>query len=525
MGSIIQDKTKSNLSGNGNSQESMESIGRKTTLIFIIKMSLTLSSFVGFFFVARLMGPEVIGIIGFALGFVGIFLQSDYGFGMAHNKRISEGRDLSECLGAYTLIKSTITSIMVALLLLSLFFWESILGHGFEDPIQRDVILVILVYYVLFSMSDISTQTFGGLRQSAKQQTPEFIGTFARMPFMIFVALAALGVVVLALSYILTGIIMLLVGFYMLRKFEIKRPSKSLLKSYVRFAGPIAAMSVITTISLNIDKVFIQFFWDSAEVGYFYGVQRLTLIMLVISTSLTPIFFPSISYYHAKNAKRMIKRLVAMAERYLSMVVTPMVVFFIVLATPIIFILLSNEFLPGTQVLIWLSFYCLIITLLQPYAYFLAGCDKPALVAKIGIFMSASNIALLLIFVPNSLFGIALFGYGAIGAAMATTISTFMGWVMLKFYSKKIAGIISSKRIVKHWVAGAMMGAILYFLTENFWTITRIYDLFFASILGLACYLGLLALMKEFRKKELLYFMNILNLKKMAKYIGWELRE
>jgi O-antigen/teichoic acid export membrane protein len=525
MGSIIKDKTNNNQPGNGNSQDSMVSIGRKTTFTFIIKMSLTISSFVGFFFVARLMGPEVVGIIGFALGFVGIFMASDYGFGMAHNKRISEGRNLSECLGAYVIIKSTLTSIMVALLLLSLFVWESVLGHGFENHIQKDVILVILVYYVLFSMSDISTQTFGGLRQSAKQQTPEFIGTFARMPFMIFVAMTALGVVVLASSYILTGIIMLLVGFYMLRKFEIKRPSKSLLKSYVHFAGPIAAMSIITTISLNIDKVFIQFFWNSAEVGYFYGVQRLTLIMLVISTSLTPIFFSSISYYHAKKFKRTIKRLVTMAERYLSMVVTPMVVFFIVLATPIIFILLSSSFLPGTQILIWLSFYCLIITLLQPYSYFLAGCDKPALVAKIGIFMSSSNLALLLIFVPNSLFGIKLFGYGALGAAMATTISTFMGWITLKFYSRKVAGIRSSKRIVKHWVAGALMGAVLYFLTENFWTISRFYDLIIASIFALVCYLGFLALMKEFRKKELLYFIDILNLRKMAKYIGLELRE
>ena len=181
MESTTKYKTNNNQPGNGDPQESIESIGRKTTFTFIIKMSLTISSFVGFFFVARFMGPEVVGIIGFALGFVGIFMASDYGFGMAHNKRISEGRNLSECLGAYAIIKSTIISIMVALLLLSLFLWESVLGHGFEDPVQKDVILVILVYYVLFSMSDISTQTFGGLRQSAKQQTPEFIGTFARI--------------------------------------------------------------------------------------------------------------------------------------------------------------------------------------------------------------------------------------------------------------------------------------------------------------------------------------------------------
>jgi O-antigen/teichoic acid export membrane protein len=525
MGTILNDKVKTDQSNIGDINESMESIGRKTTLIFIIKMTLTIASFVGFFFVARFMGPEVVGMIGFALGFVGIFMASDYGFGMAHNKRISEGLSLSECLGAYTLIKSIITSIGVALLLLCLFFWEDVLGHGYEDPVQRQIILIILVYYVLFSISDISTQTFGGLRQSAKQQTPELIGTFARMPVMIFVAMATLGVVVLALSYVLTGAIMLAASLFLLRKYEIKRPSKAILKSFALFAAPIAIMSLVQSVSVNVDKVIIQYFWNSTEVGYFFGVQRLTLLMLVISGSLAPIFFSSISYYHAKKAKRTIKRLVAMAERYLSMVVTPMVVFFIVLATPIIFILLSSSFLPGAQILIWLSVYGLLVALLQPYSYFLAGCNRPALLAKIGIFMSSLNLALLLIFVPKSLFGIKLFGYGALGAAMATTISTFMGWITLKFYSRKVAGIRSSKRIVKHWVAGALMGVVLYFLTENFWTISRFYDLIIASIFALVCYLGFLALMKEFRKKELLYFIDILNLRKMAKYIGLELRE
>ncbi len=525
MENMVKAKTQDDQSARLKSPDSIESIGRKTTLIFIIKMSLTVASFVGFFFVARFMGPEPVGIIGFALGFVGIFMASDYGFGMAHNKRISEGLDLKECLGAYTLIKCTITSIGVALLLLCLFFWEDMLGHGYQDPIQKQVILVILAYYVLFSISDISTQTFGGLRQSAKQQAPEFIGTIARMPMMIFVAVAALGVVVLAMSYVLTGAIMFVASLFLLRKYRFKRPSKKILKSFTLFAAPIATMSIVQTVSVNLDKVIIQYFWDSTEVGYFFGIQRLTLLMLVISGSLVPIFFSSISYYHTKKAKRTIKRLVAMAERYLSMIVTPIVVIFIVLAAPIIFILLSSSFLPGVRIMIWLSFYCLLVSLTQPQAYFLAGCDKPTLVAKIAFILSSLNIVFLLIFVPKSLFGVPLFGYGALGAAMATTISTFVGLVVLKYYSKKVAGIRSSGRIIKHWIAGALMGITLYLITENFWTISRFYDLMFATIFALACYLGFLALMKEFRKKELLYFIDILNLRKMAKYIGLELRE
>ena len=525
MGCTSKDETASNRPGNGSPPDSMSTIGRKTTLIFIIKMLVTISSFVGFFYVARFMGPEVVGIIGFALGFVGIFMQSDYGFGMAHNKRISEGRNIDECLGAYALIRTIITSAGLVLLLLCLFFWEGILGHGYEDPVQKDVVLVILVYYVLFTMSDISTQTFGGLRQSAKQQAPELIGTLARIPVMIIVAMAALGVVVLAMSYILTGILMLATGLFMLRKFRITRPSKPILRSYARFAGPIALMSIVSTVSVNVDKVIIQFFWNSTEVGYFFGVQRLTTIMLAISGSIAPIFFASISYFHARKSKKTIRHLVLLAERYLSMIITPMVVAFIVLAAPIIVILLSSGFLPGVQIMVWLSIYCLIITLIQPYSYFLMGCNEPGLAAKAGIIMAALNIILLMVFVPRSLFGISLFGYGATGAAMAITISTFIGGILIKTYSHRVGGLRSSGRIFKHWAAGALMGAIVYLIINHLWPVSRFYDL--AMMLGicLALYLGFLALMKEFGKKELMYFLDILNMRKMAKYIGLEMRE
>lgn len=503
----------------------IETIGRKTTLIFLVKMTLTISSFIGLFFVARFMGPEVIGIIGFALGFVGLFLQSDFGFGMAHNKRVSEGKDIGECLGTYVAIKAIMISMAVAILLLSIFFWERVLGHGYEDPIQRNVILVILAYYILYTLSKISTETFGGLRQSAKQQTPEFIGTFVRVPIMIIVAMTALGVVVLALSYVVTGAIMVFSGFYLLRKYEIRRPSRALMRSYAKFAAPVMIVSIFMVISLNIDKIAIQYFWNSTEVGYFYGMQRLTFAMIMISSALGPIFFPSISYYNKRKAKKTIKYLVQRAEKLLSMLITPMAVFFIVLASPIIHILLSDEFLPGEETLIWLSVYCLMMALMQPHSYLLLGCGRPDLAARVGITIAITNIILLFTLVPSNFLGIELYGLGSTGAALATMSSAFLGCLVAKHYSRKLFGVKSSRRIYRHWAAGAIMGLALYWLHNHVWEIARWYDLLLVSGVALGIYLALLSLMNEFRKKEFDYFLDLLNLKKMTSYVGGELKK
>ena len=52
------------------------------------------------------MGPEALGIIGFAGGFIGAFsLLTDPGLNVTHIKRIGEGKDLAKCNGAYFMMK------------------------------------------------------------------------------------------------------------------------------------------------------------------------------------------------------------------------------------------------------------------------------------------------------------------------------------------------------------------------------------------------------------------------------------
>ena len=96
-------------------------IGRKSVFIFMIKLIITIVSWVGVFFVARLMGSETWGMIGFAVGLGGMFFQSDFGFGLAHNKKISEGKDVGQCLGAYIKIKLILTAVLILTLVIGIY--------------------------------------------------------------------------------------------------------------------------------------------------------------------------------------------------------------------------------------------------------------------------------------------------------------------------------------------------------------------------------------------------------------------
>ncbi len=131
----------------------------------------------GVFFVARLMGAEVWGMVGFAVGIGALLFHTDLGFGVAHQKRISEGKDIGECLGAYARFKFVLTSILVAALLLGYYIWDSVLGYGYDNPMIIPVVFIILGYYIMFAVSQLAGHTFGGLRQSVKQHIPEMTGT------------------------------------------------------------------------------------------------------------------------------------------------------------------------------------------------------------------------------------------------------------------------------------------------------------------------------------------------------------
>lgn len=500
-------------------------IARKSTLILAVKLAVTVASSVAIFLVARYMGDDVLGMIGFATGLAGMFLLTDFGFGFAHNKRISEGQDVGECIGAYLRIKIIITICAVTALLAGLFIWEQVLGHGYENQNIKPVIYIIILYFVLFAFAQIPIQTFGGLRQTAKQQLPELLGTFARVPIMIAAALMGLGVIVLALSYVVTGVVMVIVSLFFFRKFRSKRPSRELTGSYVAFAMPMAVYVLSTTIILDVDKVVLGIFWNYAEVGNFFIMQKIILIIITIASSMGPIMYPSISYHHSKKNFKLVRHIIRRAERYLSMIITPIITMIIALSIPMINIFLTEGYIPGRMTLVWLSIYALILSLNAPYIHLLVGCGKTIHMAKIGLTVLLSNTIILFILVPDNLMGVKMAGLGSAGAAMSSVLALLLGTVMARRISWRIARVGTIRKIYRHWIAGLVSGAFVYYISLDYWKINQFPEFITISAFGLALYLGVMALLKEFGKRELFFFLDLLNARKMFSYVRGELRE
>lgn len=526
---------------------------------FLIVLSNFLSHFIGWIglvFLIRTWGyfaPDALGIIGYTLSFLAMFnIIADLGFTQAHIKRISEGKDLGTCIGTFILIKLILLSIMLIVIFAYLFIWLNVLRQDLSNSTSLSIILVFTLYYVFLNLTKIATVTFEGRQEIAKRQTVHLFEV-VKTPLMILVAIAGIGIAgkassivlpdflkpleafitknalsSLAMTYTFSAIATFIVGFWFLRKYPIKKPSKDYLRSYFVFAMPMMLFSVISIVAVNIDKLMIGFFWSETEVGYYFSIQQILLMVTVLYVAVGTILFPTISAYYSKKDIGNINKTILLAERYLSMIMIPPIVVIIVLVNPVISIILSTAFLPAASVLIILSIYTFFFSLNRPYFNLLIGMNKPGLSMRISLVISFINIFLNFLFIPKN--GIlAPIGINGInGAALAAVLSNATGFFGFRYYAKKLSGInFLQTHTFKHIFAGFVMGLVLYFIAirSNLFPNVYWYFLLMFAVIGLAVYIGVLFLLKEFDKNDFYFFLDIIHPNKMLKYVTVELKD
>ena len=501
-------------------------LARKSLLIVLNNL---LGGVLGFFtlsLIAHYLGADGLGILGFGLSFLGMFtFISNLGFDSAHNKRMSEGRDPAKCLGTYIYIKVLLTALMAAVAVGAIFIYSQFFG-GFSSPTEERVVFAFLAYYVVWSLSLIPITTFNSERKQAKAQIPGIAEVAVRAPLIIVLVLAGAGIFYVALSY-LTGILVLFsLALYFMKGYPVKRPDREMIRSYTAFALPMSLISVIAVLYLYLDKVMIGVFWNNTEVGYYYGAQRIIMFIITSSSAVAILLFPTISSMHSKGKIREINTLVRGAERYLSMLIFPVVTLTIALNGPIIRLILGEKFGDSSMILSFLALYALITILNSPYFQVLTGTGRTGIAVRITTATFLTNFFLNLVLIPENIAGVPLAGLGGAGAAAATFLSDTGRFFLLRKEAKRIVGRTFQPVIVgKHIAASAFSAAAVYALfifavPEDL----RFLLLIPALIVGVGLYLLLLVLLREFDRTDLDFFSEMLHPGKLGIYIHSELK-
>ncbi|UCF13554.1 MAG: flippase [Thermoplasmatales archaeon] len=505
-------------------------IARKSALIVATNIINGALAYVALFFITRYMEPDDYGIVAFAMGFVALFtIFGRMGFDQAHIKKMSEGKDPGICIGTFFASKIGLIGLMTLITLVVIFFWKAIMGRGFETSTHELAIYIMMGYWAIKLITESFITTFRAKKEIAKANVPIFLGTLIRVAVTIYVAVGGFGAIALAFTYISGEIAYLLSALYLFRIYPIKRPTHTYFKDYSKFAFPLVIVVSCSIIMTNIDKVLIQLFWDAADVGFYFAAFRLTVFINMFTLAIGTLLFPTFSMLHADNNIEGIRRLTFQSERYLSMIIFPIVLGMVVLAEPAVFILLSG-WMPVVPILQILPFFVLLAALGRPHDVQIVGMGYPKLSRNRVLIMVCFNVVLNIILIPKDiqmLGGIQLAGMGAKGAAIATVISYGIGLVYNRIIAWKLTKVKVNPRILLHGLAAGVMATILYNILYTFNMIeflTRWYHLLAISLLGLGIYLVILFLFKEFTKIDFHFFIDTLNIKKMIQYIRKELK-
>ncbi len=505
-------------------------IARKSVLIMTTRILDGGLGYLGLFFIARFMSPADYGIVSFAIGFVTLFtVFCNLGFLSAHIKRVSEGKHLGRCIGTFLSIKAVLLLAAIGILFGSLYFWTNIMGRGFESPDHLAAIYIITGFWIAQQLVATFSGTFRAQKEMAKNQIPFLINGIVRTAAIVYVAISGLGALALAWTYVAGELAHLAIVLLFFRHYPIEKPSKDLIKSYSVFALPLMLVTTSNVIMHNIDKVMIQLFWTSADVGYYFSAYRLSNFIILFTSAIGMLIFPTYSALHKAGKINQIKKLTVDSERHLSMIVFPMVFGLMILAEPTAFILLSG-WMPAVPMLQILPLAVLFKSLSTSYEAQFNGMNKPGINKNRILIMLVFNLSLNILLIPRDiqlLGGVKLFGLGATGAAIATAVSFAVSLAYTRIMSYKLTGSKGNKRILIHALAAIIMAAILYVLLYQydfiFW-ITRWYHLLAFGALGLAIYLIILTLFKEFTKEDFWFYMDTLNIRKMGQYIKEEFK-
>jgi len=339
----------------------------------------------------------------------------------------------------------------------------------------------------------------------------------------VLVSVTGMGVIWLAWSN-LAGVMMgAVISIFLFRKYPISKFDKPLFKSYYVYALPSILIGATETISMNLDKVFISYFSGTTKVGYYTSAQSLVAILSYVGIIFVSLLLPTYSSLHAQGKMEEIRKLAFRVERYISILLMPLVFFLFFFADPIRLLILGNKFAASTPIISLLALNAMLVIFNQPYSSQLLGTNQIKLGMILGLIMLGINIVCNLILIPAQLFGIHLAGLGPYGASISLLISSSIGMLLFRYFAFKTSESKPNYLILIHLALAVTSFGSTYLLYRQLGISFYYIPLFF--ILGLGIFLLLMAMVKQFTRTDVRYYLNMVSPRLMRNYIKGELKD
>jgi O-antigen/teichoic acid export membrane protein len=255
------------------------------------------------------------------------------------------------------------------------------------------------------------------------------------------------------------------------------------------------------------EVLFLKWFSTLSQIGFYTLAYSIVSRLSDVASTFSYILLPIYSETYGRSGLREIRPVFASALRYLQMLMVPLCLLGVAIATPLVKLIYGQEFLPVARPLqllfLGLSFTSIGVVI----SPLLLGTENQRVIAKWGTVVAILNISLDLVLIPK---------YAALGASIANCTAQIAGvlggivyvvrYMRISFPWKSTFAIYSAALVA--------LAPVAYIVREPSWG--RAPLLICVSICAVL-YLGLLVIIGEFGWREVILVKDAL-LRKQQPY-------
>jgi len=456
----------------------------------------------------RILGPAEYGRYGIVVTLTTmIVVLIGQGVPTAMAKYLGEIYDTN--LGLIPTIKRQTAKIQFVLIggVTVLFFIVSpAIAYALGDRTLTNLFRLSSLIIPAFALASFYFYYYTGLHQFNTQAWLKTIRSVARLGFILGLAyylksrgLALEGAII---GYVFAPFFVFLAAVLFDPYRKLKPAGTFAWRKLVQYAWPMTlfliAYEFLITIDLYLVKGILQ---NDYLTGIYNGAITVGRIPYFLFYALTIIILPAVSKSTSSNNHSETKKLIGQSLRLMVMFLLPISILMAVYSRPVLQIFYGNKFLAAAGPMSILMAGVTFLTIFYVMAFALNGAGRvkaPMYIAFAGL---ATNIVLSYFFIHR---------YGLTGAAVATSITSFVAMVLVLAYSYNFFGyLFKFSSFVKILLASLIMYFASVFFPEG-----KYIFLLWSAIL-FAIYSFLLYIFREFGASDLEILKQLLAKKKL----------
>ena len=438
----------------------VQTIFRNMSWLFISQIIASTFGFIWSILIARYLGVNGYGVLGYAISFTGILsVLDDMGISTHMVRYISTNYDSApKYLGNIMQLKLVFSFFKVILSLIIL----SVLGI---NELTSTITLLFSLEMIFKSFIIFFNGAFQAFEIGKYQAIGNTLMNTTTLIFILISIYTDLGIFGVSISYILANILTVIYEYIMLNKHVVKPKFELDLhfcKKITIYSLPFAATGILYTIYYSIDTVMLTNLIGSYATGIYNATFKLISVLTLLYSAYTAVIFPVMSKFF-KNDETLLLISFEKSIKYLILVIIPIAVATVFYSRNIINLIYGHEYDAATSVLSILIWTVCLLFISGACNTLLNASHKETTVTKIYAIAAVFNIVLNLFMIPH-------FSYD--GAAITTVLSDIL-IVIIQAHVIYSLGYNPNKKlyidILKIIAGSAVLGIALYFLNLNMW--------------------------------------------------------